>query len=81
MREVLICKCGEGCGYLFVKFSLFALYPSDIDRTVYIAGWQAHHHHQLGFYKSVDITRDILCSIRKYSLGCFGEVREGCGWF
>ena len=20
-------------------------------------------------------------SIRIYSLGCFGEVREGCGWF
>src|SRR3989337_2424681 len=46
---LIICKCGEGCGYLFAKLSLFAFYPSDIDQTVHIAGWQAHHHHQLSF--------------------------------
>ena len=24
-------------------------YPLDIDRTAYIVGWQAHHHHQVSF--------------------------------
>ena len=47
MREGLICKCGEVCGYLFAKLPWFPSYPSDINRTAYIAGWQAHHHHQL----------------------------------
>ena len=31
------------------KLSYFPSYPLDIDRTAYIAGWQAHHHHQLCF--------------------------------
>ena len=30
----------------------------------------------------IDISLEIYyVSIRKYSLGYFGEVREGCGWF
>ena len=29
------------------KLSQFPSYPLDIDRTTYIAGWHAHHHHQL----------------------------------
>ena len=33
----------------FCKIPLFPSYPSDINRTSYIAGWQAHHHHQLYF--------------------------------
>ena len=32
------------------KLSKFPSYPLDIDRTTYIAGWQAHHHHQLCFF-------------------------------
>ena len=32
------------------KLPYFPSYPSDINRTTYIAGWQAHHHHQLYFY-------------------------------
>ena len=32
------------------KFPYFPSYPSDINQTTYIAGWQAHHHHQLYFY-------------------------------
>ena len=31
------------------KLSEFPSYPLDIDWTAYIAGWQAHHHHQLCF--------------------------------
>ena len=31
------------------KLPQFRSYPSDINRTAYIAGWQAHHHHQLCF--------------------------------
>ena len=31
------------------KMPYFPSYPSDINRTTYIAGWQAHHHHQLYF--------------------------------
>ena len=27
----------------------FPSYLLDINRTTYIAGWQAHHHHQLCF--------------------------------
>ena len=38
----------------FVKLSQFAFYPSDIDQTVYITRWQAHHHRQLVFYKGTD---------------------------
>ena len=33
----------------FCKISIFPSYPSDINWTAYIAGWQAHHHHQLCF--------------------------------
>ena len=47
MREGLICKCVEVCGYLFAKLPQFPSYLSDINRTAYIAGWQAHHQHQL----------------------------------
>ena len=32
------------------KLSQFPSYPLDIDRTAHIAGWQAHHHHQLCFF-------------------------------
>ena len=32
------------------KLPYFPSYPSDINRTTYIAGWQAHHHHQLYFF-------------------------------
>ena len=32
------------------KLPYFPSYPSDTNRTAYIAGWQAHHHHQLCFY-------------------------------
>ena len=31
------------------KLSYFPSYPSDINQTTHIAGWQAHHHHQLYF--------------------------------
>ena len=31
------------------KLPYFPSYPSDINRTTYIAGWQAHYHHQLYF--------------------------------
>ena len=31
------------------KLPYFPSYPSDINRMTYIAGWQAHHHHQLYF--------------------------------
>ena len=48
----------------FSKISIFPSYPSDINRTAYIAGWQAHHHHQLGFYKSRDTTGKVgLCDL------------------
>ena len=33
----------------FCKISIFPSYPSDINRMAYIAGWQAHHHHQICF--------------------------------
>ena len=36
----------------FCEISIFPSYPSDINRTAYIAGWQAHHHHQLCFFIS-----------------------------
>ena len=32
------------------KLPYFPSYPSDINWTTYIAGWQAHHHHQLYFF-------------------------------
>ena len=31
------------------KLPYFPSYPLDINRMTYIAGWQAHHHHQLYF--------------------------------
>ena len=31
------------------KLPYFPSYPSDINRMTYIAGWQAHHHHQRYF--------------------------------
>ena len=31
------------------KLPYFPSYPSVINQTTYIAGWQAHHHHQLYF--------------------------------
>ena len=31
------------------KLPYFPSYPSDINQTTYIVGWQAHHHHQLNF--------------------------------
>ena len=40
----------RGVWYLFAKLPLFPSYLSDINRTAYIAGWQAHHHHQPCFY-------------------------------
>ena len=36
------------------KLSYFPSYPLDIDQTAYIAGWQAHHHHQLCFLLNRD---------------------------
>ena len=47
MREGLIYKCGEGCGYLFAKLQQFALYASDLDPTAIGERWEAQHHHQL----------------------------------
>ena len=79
MREGLICKCAEGCGYLFAKFPLFPTYPSDINQTAYIAGWQAHHHHQLYFFirkkverKSID--REVEINV-KYKINITVEKR------
>ena len=34
-------------GTFFGKLPWFPSYPSDINRTAYIAGWQAHYHNQL----------------------------------
>ena len=36
------------------KLPYFPSDPSDINRTAYIAGWQAHHHHQLCFLLNRD---------------------------
>ena len=44
----------------FVKLSLFAFYPSDIDRTIYIIRWQVHHHHQLGFFSTPTPIKDSV---------------------
>ena len=35
-------------------------------------------HSNFDIHMSLEI---YYVSIRIYSLGCFGEVREGCGWF
>ena len=40
MREGLICKCGEGCGYLFAKLPQFTSYPSDINRMAYLYSYK-----------------------------------------
>ena len=37
------------------KIAIVPSYLSDINRTAYIAGWQAHHHHQL-IYTVLKIT-------------------------
>ena len=72
----------------FVKLSLFAFYPSNIDRTVYITRWQGHHHHQLGFFIRVESrNRDIsLCENKfKYERiigvrGLLPGARDTVGW-
>ena len=51
------------------KLPYFPSYPSDINRTTYIVGWQAHHHHQLYFYpysyKSI-VGDDRVPAIQQY---------------
>ena len=44
------------------KLPYFPSYLSDINRTAYIAGWQAQHHQQLRFFIRVEI-KYIICSI------------------
>ena len=46
--KALFANVERGVG-IFLQNCQFPSYPSDIDRTTYIAGWQAHHHHQLYF--------------------------------
>ena len=42
------------------KLSQFPSYPLDIDRTAYIAGWQAHDHHRLCFFIRVGIKYTLI---------------------
>ena len=49
----------RGAG-IFCKLSLFVFYPLDIDRTVYIIRWQAHHHHQLSFFSTPTPIKDSV---------------------
>ena len=37
----------------FCKIAIVSFLFVRYNRTAYIAGWQAHHHHQLCFYRSV----------------------------
>ena len=48
----------------FVKLSLFAFYPSFIDRTVYIIRWQAHHHRQLVFFIRVQMISLLTTKVK-----------------
>ena len=43
----------RGAG-IFCKIIIVCFLSSDIDHTVCITRWQAHHHHQLVFYKNRD---------------------------
>ena len=39
---------------IFCKIIIVCFLSSDIDHTVCITRWQAHHHHQLVFCKGTD---------------------------
>ena len=43
----------RGAG-IFCKIIIVCFLSSDIDDTVCITRWQAHHHRQLVFYKGTD---------------------------
>ena len=43
----------RGAG-IFCKIIIVCFLSSDIDHTVCITRWQAHHHRQLVFYKGTD---------------------------
>ena len=47
----------RGGGVSFCNIAIVSFYPSDINQTTYIAGWQAHHHTDYAFYKSRDKNR------------------------
>ena len=74
----LICKYGEGVWVSFCKISIFPSYPLDINRTAYIAGWQAHHHHQLCFLKELVY---LVGEKDERGKALFANVERGVGMF
>ena len=48
-NEVVGDKDVERGAGIFCKIIIVCFLSSDIDRTVYITRWRAHHHRQLGF--------------------------------
>ena len=52
----------RGVWVSFCKIAIVSSYLSDMNRTAYIAGWQAHHHHQLRFLYIITSKMRVRCT-------------------